>query len=206
MAAARPENLGFADPFLPPVCFIFLPDLLTIEQSPTGPLGTSLSQPQVKQLSFPAWSKRDSVQMQVRRWCEHRASGVWCVMHSGISQQLLFLTLRLAASSPQLQQGAWDGDVCGEISTAPDVRAAWHKAQVLQFVTTSMVQGSTDVEEVGECVFQEVLCMGPSGEASVASAFSRQVIFGVLERWITQSHLQVVSLKTYFWPLVFLYL
>lgn len=46
--------------------------------------------------------------------------------------------------------------------------------------------------------------MGPSGETSVASASPRQVIFGVLERWIIQSHLQVVSLKTYFWPLVFL--
>lgn len=76
MAAVRPENLGFADPFLPPVCFIFLPDLLTIEQSPTGPLRTSLSQPQVKQLSFPAWSKRESVQMQVRRCTEPVECGV----------------------------------------------------------------------------------------------------------------------------------
>lgn len=64
----------------------------------------------------------------------------------GVSQQLLFLTLRLAASSPQLHQGAWDGGVFRESSTAPDVRATWHKAQ---FVTTCMVQGSTDVEKVG---------------------------------------------------------
>lgn len=54
-------------------------------------------------------------------------------------------------------------------------------------------------------VFQEVLCMGPSGETSVASAFSRQVIFGVLERCIIQSHLQVVSLKSYFWALIFVF-
>lgn len=69
MAGMRPESQGFSDPFLPPVCFIFLPDLLTIEQSPPGPLGTRLLQPQVKQLAFPAWSKRESVQVQVRRWC-----------------------------------------------------------------------------------------------------------------------------------------
>lgn len=46
------------------------------------------------------------------------------------------------------------------------------------------------------CVFQEVLCMGPS----VASGFSRQVIFGGLERCVIQSHLQVVSFEIYFGP------
>lgn len=46
---------------------------------------------------------------------------------------------------------------------------------------------------------------GPSGETSVVSDFSRQVIFVVLERCITQSHLQVVSLKTYFWALIFVF-
>lgn len=50
------------------------------------------------------------------------------------------------------------------------------------------------------CVFQEVLCMGPSGETSVASGFSRQVIFGGLERCVIQSHLQVVSFEIYFGP------
>lgn len=53
MAAVRPESLGFSDPFLPPVCFTFFPDLLTLEQSPTGPLCTRLLQPQVK-IGFPS--------------------------------------------------------------------------------------------------------------------------------------------------------
>lgn len=38
--------------------------------------------------------------------------------------------------------------------------------------------------------------MGPS----VASVFSRQVIFGGLERCVIQSHLQVVSFEIYFGP------
>lgn len=42
--------------------------------------------------------------------------------------------------------------------------------------------------------------MGPSGEISVASGFSRQVILGGLERCVIQSHLQVVSFEIYFGP------
>lgn len=152
MAGMRPKSQGFSDPFLPPVCFIFLPDLLTIEQSPPGPLGTRLSQPQVKQLAFPAWSKRESVQVQVRRWCTQLQSR-WNVVcdTQGFLNSSCFLSRGWLPPHPSCIRDAWDDDVCRKICTAPDIRATWHKAQVLQFVTNFAAQGSIDVEKVGWC-------------------------------------------------------
>lgn len=139
MAAVRPESLGFSDPFLPPVCFTFLPDLLTMVQSPTEPLDTS---PRLRNWPSQAGARGKLYRC---RWGggvhSYRANGVWCVMHWGISQQLMFLIPGLAASGCL---GCWC--VWKDLYSS---RATWDKAQVLQFVTTFMVQGSIDVEKVG---------------------------------------------------------